>query len=139
MRAILIDTPNKRLVEVDYDGDYKSIYKLIKADCFTVVYIDPSVMPDCVFVDDEGLINGNPHGWFKINTYDQPLRGYGLVLGTDAGESVEPNTTIEALQKRVTFYDDAELADPESYAHMEVTSYDDPEAFLKALFGPAKP
>jgi len=137
MRAFLIDTPNKQIVEVEYDGDFHSIYKLIHATCFTVVYLDPSVMPDAVFVDDEGLINGNPHGWFKVNTYDQPLRGYGLVLGTDAdGDSTSPSVTLDALRARVTFYDDAELNDPESYAHFEVTSYDDPGSFLEALFGP---
>lgn len=137
MRALLIDTPNKQIVEVDYDGDYKSINKLIHAEIFTVVYLDPSVMPDAVFVDDEGLINGNPHGWFKIDTYAQPLRGYGLVLGTDAdGDSVSPNLSLDALRARVTFYDDAELSDPESYAHFEVTSFSSPDAMLEALFGP---
>ena len=137
MRAFLIDTPNKQIVEVDYDGNYKSINKLIHADLFTVVYLDPSVMPDVVFVDDEGLINNNPHGWFKVDTYPQPLRGYGLVLGTDAdGESVSPNVTLDALRARVTFYNDDELGDPESYAHFEVTGFDSPDAMLEALFGP---
>ncbi len=134
MKAFLIDTPNKQITEVEYNGDWKTIKQHIHADCFTVVYIDPSVMPDCVFVDDEGLINGNPHGWFKIGTYEQPLRGYGLVLGTDAdGDSVSPNITLERLQRMVTFHDDSELDEPESYAHTEVRSFDSAEDFLAAL------
>lgn len=126
MRAYLIDTPNKQIVEVDWDGDYKSIKQLIKVDIYTPVYITEHPNPDCVFVDDEGLINGNPHGWFTFDTYNQPLRGYGLVLGTDhEGASVEPQSTLAQLQARVTFYDDGDLKAPEEYVDVQIYTGDD--------------
>lgn len=122
MRAFLIDTPNKQVIEVDYNGNWRTIKDHIRAERFTVVYLDITMMPDVVFVDDEGLINGNPHGWFKINTYDQPLRGYGLVLGTDAdGESVEPVMSLSDLQKRVTFLDEDDVGPDDIDTSIRIT------------------
>ena len=134
MRAYLIDTPNKQIVEVDYNGDYRTIKEHIRADLFTAVMLEGG---DCLFVDDEGLINDNPHGWIKLEGYTQPLRGYGLVLGTDKeGESIEPSATLEELRGMIAFPSDEELDHPESYARSEVISFNSPEAMLEALFGP---
>ena len=134
MRAYLIDTPNKQIVEVDYNGDYRTIKEHIRADLFTTVMLGSG---DCLFVDDEGLINDNPHGWIKLEGYAQPLRGYGLVLGTDEeGESIEPSATLEELRGMISFPSDEELNHPESYATTEVFSYSSPDAMLEALFGP---
>lgn len=103
MKAYLIDTPNMQVVEVDYDGDWHSISRdHLKCELFSTVRLNAE--DDCIFVDDEGLLNDNPHGWFTIDTYGQPLRGYGLVLGTDyEGESVEPRISLEELRAKVTF------------------------------------
>lgn len=134
MKAYLIDTPNHEVVEVEYDGDYKSIYKLIRAELFCTVRINDDY--DMIFVDDEGLINDNPHGWFVYSGYPQPLRGYGLVLGTDdEGESVEPRISLDELRAKLAFPDDDDLPDPEEYAHVEVRGFDNPEDMLRALFG----
>lgn len=131
VRAYLIDTPNKQVVEVEWDGDYSSIREHIRAELYTAVFMEHR---DTLFVDDEGLINGNPYGWFVIDGYHQPLRGYGLVLGTDdVGESVEPRTSLDALRAKIKFPDDAELDAPESYAHIEVIGTDDAEEFLRML------
>lgn len=134
MKAYLIDTPNKQITEVDYDGNYKSIYGLIKASLYEVVYLNAE--EDCMFLDEEGLINGNPHGWFKYEGANQPFRGYALVLGTDSeGNSVEPKMSIDELRARVSFPDDAELMEPEEYVNIEVTGFDNPNDFLEALMG----
>lgn len=135
MKAYLIDTPNKRVSEVEWDGDYKSIHKLIKASPYAVVQINEH--GDSVFVDDEGLINGNPHGWFVHKNYPQPLRGYGLVLGLDddTGESIAPRATIDELRAQITFPEDSELDEPEAYAHVEVFGTDDAAEFLDRVFG----
>jgi hypothetical protein len=120
MRAYLIDTPNKQITEVDYDGDYKSIYTWCNVECFTTVRINAD--DDVVFLDDEGLINGNPDGWFVFSGYNQPLRGKGLVLGTDnEGESVEPTIALEELRSMITFPSDEEVGCVEPYFH--VTSW----------------
>mgnify|MGYP006894092980 CR=1 FL=1 len=133
MRAILIDTPNKQIIDVEWNGDYKSIYPLIKADLFTTVMLNNDTQ-DVVFVDDEGLINGNPHGWFTINGYPQPLRGYGLVLGTGPeGKSIEPRTTTEELRTKISFPEDSELKDPEEYADVQVMSFNTAEEMIAAM------
>lgn len=135
MKAYLIDTPNKQIVEVDYDGNYKSIYGFIKADLFTVVRLNEQ--GDTLFVDDEGLINGNPHGWMMIENYPQPLRGYGLVIGSDVerDEDKEPSISLDELRAKVSFPNDDELMKPEEYVNIEVTGFDNPNDFLEALMG----
>lgn len=103
MKAYLIDTPNREVREVEYDGNWRTIASThLHCSLFTVVVINEA--EDVVYVDDEGLINGNPHGWFELVTYGQPLRGYGLVLGTDPeGESIAPAISLEDLKKLVRF------------------------------------
>lgn len=103
MKAYWINTPAQRIEEVEYAGDWRTIApNWLACDLFTAVQINSQ--GDVVFVDDEGLINGNPHGWFTLRTYHQPLRGYGLVLGTDSrGESTAPSCSLRYLQEIVGF------------------------------------
>lgn len=122
MKAILIDTPNHKVIEVDYDGDYRSIYKHIHASVFTTVRIDAVDGTDVdVFVDDEGLINGNSHGDFMIEkTPWGPtiLRGYGLVLGVDEdGNSVDAPVDVDWVRARVRFLSPRQVTPPLSEAH----------------------
>lgn len=102
MRAYLIDPVARRISEVDYDGDYHSIYRLCDYDVFTVATFDPNTQ-DGVFVDDEGLFK-SPQNFFYIVGYPQPLAGKELVLGCDdEGESIEPAITLDDLRKRVVY------------------------------------
>lgn len=131
MKVLLIDTPNKCVREVVHNGDYREIQTLIHADLFAVVYLDDT---DAVFVDDEGLINDNPHGWFMLKGYAQPLRGYGLVCGHDEeGDTTSPKISKQALEELLSFPDDIELGPPESYAKVEITSFDSAEDMLKHM------
>jgi hypothetical protein len=103
MRAYLIDPKTETVEQVDYDGNYRSIYKLlgIGNNPFTVVRLGPD--RDVVFVDDEGLLN-DPRYFFFVSGYHHPLAGRGLVLGTDAdGDSISPAMTLDELRARVTF------------------------------------
>ena len=108
MKAYLIDSQARTVTETDYNGDYQHIYKLISVETFTVVRVPGSdgfagLMSDCVFVDDEGLLN-NPRHFFTLKGYPQPLAGNGLVLGTDdEGESVEPRMSLDDLRAMVGF------------------------------------
>lgn len=123
MKAYLIDPAARTVSEVEYSGDYHQITTYIAGgfdDCrlFTAVYsailkedgsFDPAKAYD-VFVDDEGLINGNPHGWFMLAGYEGLLRGRGLVLGHDGmGESIEPPVTLAELTKAVSFPTEAQV------------------------------
>ncbi len=108
MKAFLIDPPSQSVTEIEYDGDWKTIAPLLGCDLFTMVYLNNQ--RDVVFVDDEGLINGNPHGWFMIPTYPQPLKGRGLVLGTDdMGESTDATVTQPELRNQIQFLTDAQV------------------------------
>lgn len=98
MKAYLIDPFTKTVSEVDYDGNYQNIYKLISSDTnpvstFTCVNVNEA--EDTVFVDDEGLLdNMNTQQFFSLNGY--PLAGKGLVLGTNEdGESVTPSISLK--------------------------------------------
>lgn len=104
MKAYLITPLERRIEVIDYDGDWKTISPMIGADLFTTVMINRE--QDMIFVDDEGLINGNAHGWFTVEGYGQPLKGKGLVLGTDeAGNSVAPSISFGELFNRIEMFD----------------------------------
>ncbi len=133
MRAYLINTPERRVEEYEYDNStYKNIARAIRCDIITAVRINDQ--DDSIYVDDEGLINGNPHGWFMFEGYPQPLRGLGLVLGLDdEGESVSPKCSLEWLRQRIKFIDDSALNPPESYAHSEVHTFDTFEELMEHM------
>jgi len=104
MKAYLID-PIKRIVSVvDYNGDFHQICKFINAEIFDVV--NPFKNADTIFVDDMGLMKPINH-YFEIkydNGHSQDLFGLGLVLGSNKeGESIDAQTTLEELKKRITF------------------------------------
>ena len=52
-KAILIDSTNKTITEVEKGEGIEDIYKYLNCSTFTVVGLDKNV--DC-FVDDEGLL-----------------------------------------------------------------------------------
>lgn len=103
--AYLIDPAARTITPVEYDGNYKSIYELIGATTFDVVRVEND---DCIFVDDEGLINGNGqrNGFWTYGEYPQPLAGKGLVLGTDEeGESVSAKNTHFDYRRKIGWVD----------------------------------
>lgn len=101
MRAILIDPVERSFTEVDYDGDYKSIYYHLGCDLFDVVFTE---MGD-IYVDDEGLLKPNQK-FFMVDNIS-PLAGKGLVFGRvdDDGNTTEATVTIKELEKKVKFLD----------------------------------
>lgn len=100
MRAILIDPINETIEEVEYNGDYKQIYKHIDASTFGVVDIPND---DTIFIDDEGLLKDNNHFFIHKDAYT-PIGGKGLVLGIDdRGESVSAHSTLKELRHSITF------------------------------------
>jgi hypothetical protein len=105
MEAYFIDAKNKSVSVVDYDGNYKSISKIIGCDIFTVVNINND--GDHIFIDDEGLIiEQDDQNYFWFDGYPQMLAGNGLVLGTDReGDSIEPCQSIDWVRERVRFQD----------------------------------
>ena len=104
MRAILINPNNKTVKEVDYDGDYISIYKLIGCSTFDV--IGTSTSNDGIYVDDEGLFAKEQAYWkFALSSgIHIKLVNKGLVLGcNDEGDSIAPDSTVEDIKKSITW------------------------------------
>ena len=96
----------RKIAAVDYDGDYKSISRIIDASrgCFDVVRLYQN--QDAAFVDDEGLYVEDQQFWIHRN-YPQPLAGKALILGCDdMGESTAPKTSFEDLVGDIRFIGD---------------------------------
>ncbi len=101
MKAILIDSERQEIKDVDYDGDYKNICKMIKCDIFTIALILEN--EDSICVDDEGLLKDEAY-LFKFEGYSSPLAGLGLILGTDSeGESISVKSSLEDIKNKVKF------------------------------------
>lgn len=101
MRAYLIDAIARSIKPVEYGGNIDEIYALTGCDTFDAARFNDK--GDAVFIDDEGLLK-QPHNFFMIEGYSQPLAGNGLVLGCDEdGESIEPSVNLEWLAANVRF------------------------------------
>ena len=99
-KAYLIDPDKQEITKVQYSGEFKDIYKHIKADLFDAVVFNSA--DDVCFVDDEGLFNSE-NSFFQIMD-GQPLAGRGLVLGTsEEGEPQSPFISLEGLKGIVNF------------------------------------
>ena len=95
MRAILINPADKTVKEVDYDGNFESIYTHIDCTTFAVPFTLEN--EDALYIDDEGLLKGHTD-FFTIEGYPEPLAGCGLILGTDEeGEAIAVKSQIEDL------------------------------------------
>jgi len=98
MRALLINPFSESISEIDYDGDWKSIARLIAIEHrpFTLVSLgDPE--RHHIYLDDEGLYQPAQR-FFILRSYPSPLAGRGLVLrdGPD-GDEAEATLTLESL------------------------------------------
>lgn len=81
MKALLIKPDTGTVEEVAFNGTLDHAYELLKCNIIERVTLESG---EDVWVDEEGLINGNNLGSFVIEGY--PLMGYGLVTGTAIGE-----------------------------------------------------
>ncbi len=108
MKAILIDSINKEVKEVEIGKGIDEMYKFLQCECFTVAsYLDKE---DAIFVDDEGLMNGTDV-FFTFEGAHQPFAGNGLIMGCDdMGESVDCKVDIDEVKNKVKFYDRYELS-----------------------------
>ena len=107
MKAILINSFDESVSEVDYNGDYKEIYNLIDCDIFDVVPLDDT---NDMYVDDEGLLK-NPNRYFKYG--QQTLAGIGLILAhDDEGESVGTTLNSAEVFENVKFLPEGHTEEP---------------------------
>ena len=111
MKAFLIDPKLKYIAEVNFEGDYKEIYKWIEANTFDCVNLNSDA--DTLYLDDEGLLKRSNYFWQIeiLSNIKSTYAGRGLVLGTDdEGESTDVKTiTLEQLKKDITFLGEREI------------------------------
>ena len=116
MKAILIDPKHRAIMQIDYNGDYKTIYEHLsfypnaegmthKPRAFDVVRTPTG--GDGIYVDDEGLyLSAEDKHWFNIkyNDQDMMLVNRSLVIGCDdEGNSTDCVSTVEDIQSRITW------------------------------------
>ncbi len=108
MKAILIDSINKEVKEVEIGKGIDEMYKFLQCDCFTIAsYLDNE---DAIFVDDEGLLKEQDN-FFTFEGAHQPFAGNGLIMGCDEmGESEDCKVSYNEVKNKVKFYSKYELA-----------------------------
>jgi hypothetical protein len=113
MKAILIDPKAKQVMQIDYNGDYKTIYEHLsftnsfgnshKVRTFDIVRTPTG--GDGIYVDDEGLYApAEDKHWYNIkyNTQDMMLVNRSLVIGCDdEGDSKDCVSTVEDIKGRI--------------------------------------
>jgi len=117
MRAILIDPKAKQIMQIDYNGNYETIYEHLsfqnaegmthKPRAFDVVRIP--VGNDGIYVDDEGLYVPNEDKyWFtyRYNAHEMhqniPLVNRSIVIGCDEnGDSVDCDSTVDSIKAQI--------------------------------------
>ena len=108
MKAYYIDPILQFVAEVNFEGDYKEIYKWIDATTFDVVNLNG--YGDGMYVDDEGLLKGSNY-FFTVPVYNgeeyvqQMYAGKALILGVDSeGDSDDvKGLKFALLQDRIKF------------------------------------
>lgn len=99
---ILIDAKNRTVSRIPaFEESLQKIYSLIGCELITSVGLDNG---DCLFLDDEGLINGTEE-FFYLEGMGQPFAGNALVMGgaDDEGNSTDPKSTVEGIAEKVQF------------------------------------
>ena len=113
MKAILIDPKAKQVMQIDYNGDYKTIYEHLsfitsfgnyhKVRAFDVVRTPTG--GDGIYVDDEGLYApADDKHWYNIkyNDQDMMLINRSLVIGCDdEGDSKDCVSTVDDIKGRI--------------------------------------
>lgn len=110
MRAILVDPANRSITEVEYDGDFRDIQRLIGADPFDVRPLGGT--QDVVYFDDEFLLrdgaeNLRTYVWFE--GLPDPIGGKCLILGSHYGESRDCTLSVDEVEGLIRGYQDMKL------------------------------
>ena len=107
MKAILIDPYNQTITEVKYDGNYKTIQKIIGCAIFDIARFDDD-SGNALYIDDEGMFsveNRKLFAFYPATGAPTILAGRGLALGCDlaTGESQSLTCSFDELANRIAF------------------------------------
>jgi len=116
MRAIVIDSTNKNVCEVDITADFRDIYPLIGNGCTTFACPVQLENGDAMYADDEGLYN-QIEGGFMMRGWSYPIVGNAVLLNVDEeGESIDALSDIEDLKSRIVWISKEDAQRWASYA-----------------------
>lgn len=97
MRAIIIDAKQRQIREIEVNGTLACLQAAVGG------LIEEAFMtglPDVLFVNEEGLINGTKYG-FILEGAMQPLIGDGIIIGHDGrGGLVDAKVSLDAILLR---------------------------------------
>ena len=104
MKAYLIDPEacTVRAIELDPTNRLRDYYAAL--DCQLVEVVSDAIPGHDLWVDEEGLINDNPHGAiFAPATYQQVFIGRAIVTGgvDDEGDTLPATCTPEEIAARI--------------------------------------
>lgn len=119
IRAILIDAEREEVKEVTWDGDFRSLSKLIGCEWIEVVGLSRETS---LIIDEEGKLK--EHNGFSFRGGNYEFAGNGLILGRDSsGESIATRVSVDYV-KQLVVWGQKEQA-PKTY-HSEESDEDDP-------------
>ena len=96
-KAIKINVTTQKVEEV-FISDYTDIYKEIGNGCNLFCCPVEFENGDCLYADDEALLQENVEGCFAMENFRYPIVGNAIILGTDEeGESTNAKTNISDL------------------------------------------
>lgn len=127
VRAILLDSTNKEIREVNLGSELSDIYNLLGEGvrCFDAVNLGGNV---CMYIDDEGLLkeayvdeDGTKHNMngIKIRGLEQVFMGNGILVGTGSeGDTIDVPVSVSQVEDVVTF---VEYDNPEDRPEAQMT------------------
>ena len=105
MKVLKIDVVAKTVTEIELEKGITNIYNAIGNGCNLFCVPVEFDNGDCLFADDEALLQDNVEGAFIMEGWSFPIVGNALVIGTNyEGDSTDAKTTIELFSK-ITFLD----------------------------------
>lgn len=113
MKAILIDSTNRKLTPIDLDENKDSLleeyFELIGNGCQCIDAPYQFNDNEMLLVDDEGVFSNAKSG-FKFPDWHYPVVGNGIIVGVDneTGDSTSITSPIEAFNN-IIWCDEAEI------------------------------
>ena len=105
MRAILINPMQESIRHISYDGDPKSIYRILQCTLYEAVY--PFDNGDTLWIDEEGLLKESNFAFDILGSNEEyygTYLGSAMILGVDdEGESIECKSKLDDIKSIIKF------------------------------------
>ena len=105
MKAILINPMQESIRHISYDGDPKSIYRILQCTTYEAVY--PFENGDTLWIDEEGLLNESNFAFDILGSnelWHRTYLGSAMILGVDdEGESIECKSKLDDIKCIIKF------------------------------------